>query len=643
MGDGLFGRGVDNTGILKKRAGTMSAIQSAFKPNALSNDSDQSVSHLLSSIQKYISSLKEKGVLESLTGNCKLPGSSLYKDTVKRIRFYVTCICTQTTDIEEAATSVLNLELAYEKENNIEINKVIQDLDRLFLNSEYEARIETEVDKTLQTQIILNLLTQLNLNLNEYCSLLEYFEVENFPEELQNRVLMDTTVFKAFNQFNSSVKQEKDKYQRFEDFVVFYDKRKQFERLAQVSTASIKSPTFMTTNIIGNMDMVGFAEFMLTFELSIALDFVPVIGTAKMILEAAGGVDLLTGQKLELWQRILIAAPISIKGTSKIMSVAARAIGKSVNQSMVATVMVTRLVLQLPAPAVRMVDRVEMISGYIVKASRVESKAIEVAGLEIKGVSESAKITSVQKLAARDVINWGKAIEVISPLIRVSKNYNTYIDTPDDLSRTVGTPYDSVTSRRTGSRTRPRTKRRVPSRKTRKPKVVRLKAANDRFMLTKMHTDLRTGQKVLLSYINPYCTPNQYRYRLTKRLQYLTITERQFTTKFLIKANGRLYTASGRKMTATYLFNHPEIVDAGHVISSYSGAKDKIVLMTAWNNRIKLGMIEKGQAGWISGGFRVRIIDGIAIQEESVEAMRLAGFLSEDTISNAPLVSVDAL
>jgi hypothetical protein len=44
--------------------------------------------------------------------------------------------------------------------------------------------------------------------------------------------------------------------------------------------------------------------------LSVALDFVPVVGTAKGVVEAVTGRDLITGQELAWWERLLGIVPI---------------------------------------------------------------------------------------------------------------------------------------------------------------------------------------------------------------------------------------------------------------------------------------------------------------------------------------------
>ncbi|MEF2969293.1 RHS repeat-associated core domain-containing protein [Paenibacillus sp. M1] len=63
---------------------------------------------------------------------------------------------------------------------------------------------------------------------------------------------------------------------------------------------------------------------------SIALDFVPVIGNAKGIVEAITGRDLITGEKLAAWERLLaIAGPLgkTVRNGAKVLKVADEAVG----------------------------------------------------------------------------------------------------------------------------------------------------------------------------------------------------------------------------------------------------------------------------------------------------------------------------
>lgn len=60
--------------------------------------------------------------------------------------------------------------------------------------------------------------------------------------------------------------------------------------------------------------------------LSMALDFVPVVGTAKGLVEAATGRDLITGQELAWWERLLGVVPV-LGGVAGMAGAASRGAG----------------------------------------------------------------------------------------------------------------------------------------------------------------------------------------------------------------------------------------------------------------------------------------------------------------------------
>ncbi|HEX6684218.1 MAG TPA: pre-toxin TG domain-containing protein [Candidatus Limnocylindrales bacterium] len=57
--------------------------------------------------------------------------------------------------------------------------------------------------------------------------------------------------------------------------------------------------------------------------LSVALDFVPVVGTVKGVIEAVTGRDLITGQELAWWERLLGIVPI-VGGAAGVIGAASR-------------------------------------------------------------------------------------------------------------------------------------------------------------------------------------------------------------------------------------------------------------------------------------------------------------------------------
>lgn len=57
--------------------------------------------------------------------------------------------------------------------------------------------------------------------------------------------------------------------------------------------------------------------------LSVALDFVPVVGTVKGVIEAVTGRDLITGQELAWWERMLGIVPV-VGGAAGVIGAASR-------------------------------------------------------------------------------------------------------------------------------------------------------------------------------------------------------------------------------------------------------------------------------------------------------------------------------
>ena len=107
---------------------------------------------------------------------------------------------------------------------------------------------------------------------------------------------------------------------------------------------------------------------------------------------------------------------------------------------------------------------------------------------------------------------------------------------------------------------------------------------------------------------------------------------------------GRLNPSTKKGMDEFYWHEHPQAAQAGHVTSRHTGARDKIVIMTAYENQMLKSTIEgKGAGASIRGGFQVAIIEGIPISVESAKHMIAFGKLDPKALEDAHIVDVDDL
>jgi hypothetical protein len=652
-GGNLFEREIGPLTRANHNNGATRDLLNQFRATEQQKPAD-SIEVLRQLIKKYTVHLREdnRGTLPRTPRGFN-PESHTDGDHRKRITFYIaTSPDFAAGDLDQLSNYVLALELKYEQRERIRTEDVINVLKEVFRTEELERESDRENERSLRHALIIETLDVLKLNYPEYLTLLEWFELEEFSEEEMLRVLKDTWLLKAFLKHNSSVRSEHEKLTSFKQFVNDYDRKGNWRRFVEVNLGEIKSPTLFATNAAP----AAIADMIESFTLlaaSIALDFVPIIGTAKMIIEATGGVDLISGEKLATWQRILIVVPAGCKLGGRAVSGLARGAVRATKSRATAVLVMSKLVLQVPAPAMRMSDRVALVADTLVKTPKVNAKIIEEAAKEIPRHAVKATATGLQKAAAKEVMKWGNILKELEAAIKIASKVPVAdktqypangIPNGEERMAELYRATDQRPSNRTPRPRKPRTAGASPPRPSRKEvRILQLRKKVETFLIKKKVVDLSTQKTIEISYINPLCTPRQYRVRLTQLLHYLSYTEPGFPMKFLLTNRRMLFKASGSKMTGSHLYVHPQIVDAGHVISAHTGVPDKIVLMTAWNNRIDLGIIEKRAMAAIQGGFKVRIINNIAIHESSLEAMHLAGLISKEAVASSPLVAVDAL
>ncbi|HEY8401379.1 MAG TPA: polymorphic toxin type 5 domain-containing protein [Cytophagaceae bacterium] len=105
---------------------------------------------------------------------------------------------------------------------------------------------------------------------------------------------------------------------------------------------------------------------------------------------------------------------------------------------------------------------------------------------------------------------------------------------------------------------------------------------------------------------------------------------------------GRLHPSTKKGMDSFYWEEHPEAMQAGHVRSKHTGARDQVVIMTAAENQLYNQTVEtKGSS--IRGGFKVAIIDGIPVSVRSAQHLIQYGKLDQKVLDNATIVDVDEL
>ena len=111
--------------------------------------------------------------------------------------------------------------------------------------------------------------------------------------------------------------------------------------------------------------------------------------------------------------------------------------------------------------------------------------------------------------------------------------------------------------------------------------------------------------------------------------------------KLLDPATRRLLRSTTKGLTALDWFEDPRIVEAGHYSSAkgLSGAPDRLVIMSAYENRLASATIEHPSIGGImqeSG--HVVAIDGLPVDLRTAEALVEFGVLKPEELAAAPLI-----
>ena len=110
----------------------------------------------------------------------------------------------------------------------------------------------------------------------------------------------------------------------------------------------------------------------------------------------------------------------------------------------------------------------------------------------------------------------------------------------------------------------------------------------------------------------------------------------------LLNAEGKLIASTSKGMTELVWFENPNILEAGHYESAkrLAGAPDRLVLMSAYENRLLSATLEHPSMGgeMLESG-QVLSIGGVPMDLKSAAALVEFGLLDADIFTNAPLVA----
>jgi len=146
-------------------------------------------------------------------------------------------------------------------------------------------------------------------------------------------------------------------------------------------------------------------------ELSLVLDFLPVIGELKAGIEAIYGRDLITGEEIPTWARALgatIAVIPAAKGIMKLTSLGgklARRAGSMVRK-LAPIAVVAALSYKAPAEAIRLMKNVAELDEAAMKLAKIEADAakgvLHATELQEKATQEVSKLLTAQEAAELD-------------------------------------------------------------------------------------------------------------------------------------------------------------------------------------------------------------------------------------------------
>lgn len=204
--------------------------------------------------------------------------------------------------------------------------------------------------------------------------------------------------------------------------------------------------------------------------LSLYLDFLPVIGDIKGMIEAATGKDLITGENLPNWVRAVNFA-FSAHGCAKLSWKLTKAgirttakIGSRIAAEAITPVVVFAAISgKAPADTMRLIKNVAAMdqSALIVAAKRAEdvaSGAVKVSEVEIKAVQNLKLLLSPNEIAAAEKAAAKKATQKIDKAAGSGSGKNVPVTPPDVHALPAKSGGTGRAGRKPKTKTKPKSK-----------------------------------------------------------------------------------------------------------------------------------------------------------------------------------------
>ncbi|HEU5148105.1 MAG TPA: pre-toxin TG domain-containing protein, partial [Chryseosolibacter sp.] len=270
---------------------------------------------------------------------------------------------------------------------------------------------EPTVREPSAREMFLMLLKELRLTEEQFNALSEQMQKEQFTDEEIADMFANAYFYPMYEQalIDGKVITLRAFYKlRKREAEFTKNQNAQLQRFITVDPREIKSTIFTAS---GNEVVRGIHEVLKKIApvVSVVIDFIPVVGQVKGLIEAAVGVDLITGRTLADWERALAILPGGIEHSGKIVSglkLATRAAAKAARSPQLLVVL-TLAVKSGKHP----VDIIENMKAVATMSQQVVSAAAK----EIKTIKQADKvaITTVQRAALGEV---AKAIEHVKKI-----------------------------------------------------------------------------------------------------------------------------------------------------------------------------------------------------------------------------------
>jgi hypothetical protein len=189
-----------------------------------------------------------------------------------------------------------------------------------------------------------------------------------------------------------------------------------YKSFVKVDPSQIKSPILFTSFVLTSLKL---DPEVLLHIFSLAVNFIPYVGQAKMLVEAIIGKDLITGDELKGWQRILNVVPLAVKPCSIMLKGLGKGLSKTVTAGIQSRKVTPALALFLkistvtPTPIVKLIDEISVFSA-------MNGKVLSTAASEVKQAATGVVKMSQVQLNAVKVIKEG--VDKLAIINSVAKN-----------------------------------------------------------------------------------------------------------------------------------------------------------------------------------------------------------------------------